>query len=68
MLTVVKEVAALKRCNAGRDRDQGEDLEDALGPIDEDKLRGNFCLVICLSLVWMFFFPSRSNHRAKAPY
>ena len=25
--------------------------------------RETFCLVMCLSFVWMFFFPSRSNNR-----
>ena len=49
-----------RRCIAGRDRDLGE--LSLTGSIDDD-LQKTFCLVICLSFVWRFFFPSRSNNR-----
>ena len=55
VLAVAKEVAALQswlRSRSGRAEDRST-----------TNCGETFCLVICLSFVWMFFFPSRSNNR-----
>ena len=54
VLAVAKEVAVLQRwprSRSGRTEDRST-----------TNCGETFCLVICLSFVWMFFFPSRSNH------
>ena len=45
-------------CSAGRDRDLGQAEDRSTTNCGE-----SFCLVICLSIVWLFFFPYRSNNR-----
>ena len=55
VLAVAKEVAALQRWP----RSRSERAEDR----PTTNCRETFCLVICLSFVWMFFFPSQSNNR-----
>ena len=55
VLAVAKEVAALQRWP----RSRSGQAEDRSTTIYEE----TFCLGICLSFVWMFFFPSRSNNR-----
>ena len=55
VLTVAKEVAALQRWPRSRSG-RAEDRSTT-------NCGETFCLVICLSFVWMFFFPSRSNNR-----
>ena len=55
VLSVAKEVAALQRWPRSR-FGRAEDRSTT-------NCGETFCLAICLSFVWMFFFPSRSNNR-----
>ena len=55
VLAVAKEVAALQRWPRSRSG-RAEDRSTT-------NCGETFCLVICLSFVWMFFFPSRNNNR-----